>query len=100
MNLLNLLKGKKSESSNSGKCDLMDRLVQLQLLQVKYCDKYHISISTQCNNGNINYITVSIHVFEDGSIVSSKYYTFNNINTKVDNKEYRDMARHLARCVS
>lgn len=100
MNLLNLFKRKKSESSNSEDCNLSDMLIKLQLLQVKYCGKYHIGISTQCNECKICYISVSINVFEDTVIIASKYYSFGDASNEVNIKEYRDMVKYLERYLS
>lgn len=100
MNLLNLFKRKKAESSNSEDCNLSDMLIKLQLLQVKYCGKYHIGISTQCDECKINHIGVSIHVFEGIVITASKYYSFGTASNEINIKEYRDMVRYLERYLS
>lgn len=100
MNLLNLFKRKKAESSNSEDCNLSDMLIKLQLLQVKYCGKCNIGINTQCYEYKLNYISVSIHVFEDTVIIASKYYSFGTASNEINIKEYRDMARYLERYLS
>lgn len=97
MNLLNLFKKKQKESVNTDTelKSLAEILVAVQNLQLEYCKTYHITISSQCDDFELSYISISIHTFIDTQINTSKYYSFGAASMLINNKELNMMKKYL-----